>query len=309
MRKRPFRFGIQLHSIASGADWVEKARKAEDLGYSTLLVPDHFPRGLGPVAALTAAAAATTSLRVGSFVFDNDFRHPALLAKEVATLDLLSNGRTEFGIGAGWLRSEYEETGLPFDPPSVRINRLEEALHIIKAIFTGDDVSFAGEHYTVTGLSVYPKPVQQPHPPILIGGGGRRILELAAREADIVGFGAKARAEGVSGLESLSAAATAQKIAWVREAAGDRFDALELNLLVFAVEQTDNPQAAAAKFGQEAGMSAAEALDSPHLFFGTIESMAEDLHRLREKFGFSYIVVQEGNMDATVPIVARLAGE
>ncbi|MEO5953821.1 MAG: TIGR03621 family F420-dependent LLM class oxidoreductase, partial [Chloroflexia bacterium] len=186
--KRLFRFGVVSASTESRKDWVELARKAEDLGYSTFLLPDHFVNPLAAVPALSVAAAATTTLRVGSFVFDNDFRHPAMLAKEAATLDLLSDGRFEIGIGAGWHGPEYEQTGIPFDPPGVRVGRLEEAVAIIKKFFTGEPVTFAGNHYTINGLVGLPTSVQRPHPPIFLAGGGKRVLSLAGREADIVGL-------------------------------------------------------------------------------------------------------------------------
>src|SRR6266571_8677309 len=187
-QQRPFRFGVVAESAPSREQWVDKARKVEQFGYATFLVADHFVNEFPPITALMAAADATNKLRVGSFVFDNDFRHPALLAKEAATLDLLSGGRFELGIGAGWHRPEYEQIGLPFESAGIRISRLEEALSIIKQFFTKETVTFAGNHYTVTNLQALPKPLQRPHPPIFMGGGGKRLLSLAGREADIIGL-------------------------------------------------------------------------------------------------------------------------
>src|SRR6266568_8001917 len=187
-KMRPFRFGVITESAPSREHWTTLVRRAEELGYATFLLADHYVNEFPPLVALMAAADATKTLRVGSFVFDNDFRHPALLAKEIATLDLLSGGRFELGIGAGWHRPEYEQTGLPFESAGVRISRLEEALRIIKGFLTEETVTFAGSHYTVTGLKAFPKPLQRPHPPIFIGGGGKRLLALAGREADIVGL-------------------------------------------------------------------------------------------------------------------------
>ena len=196
MSDRPFRFGVQLRGASSGHEWREKCRRVEALGYDTLAVADHFPRGLGPFVALATAAAVTDRIRVGAFVFANDFRHPAVLAKEAATLDLLSDGRLEVGIGAGWLRSEYEATGIPFDRAGVRIDRLAEAVSLIKRLWTEDSVTFQGRFYQATDLSILPRPVQAPHPPVMVGGGGQRILSLAARHADIVALNPRATPEG-----------------------------------------------------------------------------------------------------------------
>ena len=173
---RPFRFGVASVETASGSAWTEFARRAEALGYATLLVPDHYLNPLTPVPALMAAAAVTTTLRVGCTVFANDFRHPALLAKEAATIDLLSGGRFEFGLGAGWLKDEYDQVGIPFDPPGVRVARMEEGLRVIKGLWGEEPVTFAGAYYTISGLEGTPKPVQRPHPPIYVGGGGKRLL-------------------------------------------------------------------------------------------------------------------------------------
>jgi probable F420-dependent oxidoreductase len=303
----PFRFGAQGRGAESAAAWRAKARRAEDLGYDTFLVPDHFPRGLGPVAALMAAADATTTLRVGTFVFDNDFRHPVVLAKEVTTLDLLSGGRFELGIGAGWFRAEYEAAGLPFAPAPERIARLDESLRVLKALFGEGPVTFQGAHYTLTEMNLAPKPVQRPHPPILVGGGARRILSLAAREADIVGLGPRSRADGTTDAASISRAATEQKLAWVREAAGARMDDIELNIFVYEVAETNDRAAVAAAFA-ESELSVETVLDSPHTLIGSLDSMVEDLERRREEYGLSYIVVPEDKMEPLAPIIARLKG-
>ncbi|MGH9824912.1 MAG: TIGR03621 family F420-dependent LLM class oxidoreductase, partial [Blastocatellia bacterium] len=186
MDKKKFRFGAQVAGPASAKGWREKAQAIEAAGYSTLFLPDHFEDMLAPFSALMCAADATSTLRVGTLVFDNDFRHPAVLAKEAATLDLLSGGRVELGMGAGWMITDYEKAGMTYDPVGVRISRLEESLAIVKGLFAVGEFSFSGNHYKVTGFDGLPKPVQKPHPPILIGGGGKRILSLAAREADIV---------------------------------------------------------------------------------------------------------------------------
>ena len=193
---RPFRFGVSVHGSKSRAEWIGVARQAEVLGYSTLLIPDHLGDQLSPIPALLAAAEATSTLRVGSLVFDNDFRHPVMLAKEAATLDVLSGGRLELGLGAGWMKPEYERAGIPFERASVRIEKMEEAIQIVKGLFADGPLDFAGQYYTITGLEGFPKPVQRPHPPLHIGGGGQRLLSIAAREADIIGFIPRARADG-----------------------------------------------------------------------------------------------------------------
>src|SRR5712691_11402097 len=241
---RPFRFGIVSDRADSREEWIEQARKAEDSGYATILVPDHFVTDFSPIVALMSAADATRTLRVGSFVFANDFRHPAVLAKDAATLDVLSGGRLEFGIGAGWHPGEYERAGLQFDPPGVRINRLEEALQIIKSYFSEAAVNFAGQYYTVKNLEGLPKPVQRPYPPLFIGGGGKRVLGLAAREANIIGVHYQANNDGTISFDDRTGAALARKVAWIRQIAGERFNTIELNLLTAHVEITNHPDQA-----------------------------------------------------------------
>src|SRR3954454_18343105 len=188
---RKFRFGVQLMNAKDGTDWAEQARRAEALGYSTLFLPDHFGDQLAPLPAMMAAADATMTLRVGALVHDNDYKHPVVLAKEVATVDLLSGGRVEFGIGAGWMTTDYEQSGIPKDRDGVRIAKMVEALDIYRGLWAPGPFSFKGEHYTIDGLDGPPKPVQQPHPPILIGGGGPKVLRIAAQHADIVGINPK----------------------------------------------------------------------------------------------------------------------
>ena len=169
---RPFRFGVQLGGPADAAGWVEQARRIEDLGYSTVTMPDHFTDQLAPMPALSAAAAVTTTLRIGALVFDNDYKHPAVLAKELATQDVLSGGRVEIGLGAGWMETDYRSIGMAYDRPGVRIDRFEEGIAVIKGAMADGPFSFAGRHYTITDYDGRPKPVQRPHPPLLIGGGG-----------------------------------------------------------------------------------------------------------------------------------------
>jgi probable F420-dependent oxidoreductase len=306
---RPFRFGVTAPTPSGGTNWAERARRVEQLGYSMLVVPDHFRDHLAPVPALVAAALATTRLRVGSLVFSNDFRHPAVLAKEAATIDVLSGGRFELGLGAGWLREEYDQTGIRFDAPGTRVERLEEAVTIIKRLLAGERVTFAGRHYTIADLEGRPTPVQRPHPPIAIGGGGRRTLSLAAREASIVGLVPRARRDG-SGLDlnDLSDAATREKLEWVRAAAGERFDSLEINTLIQAVAVADQRMAAADQLASRFKVARDVVLETVYVALGTIEEICETLRQRRERYGVSYLTVFERDMEAFAPVVARLAG-
>ncbi len=241
--ERPFRFGVQLSGPADGPAWTEQARKVEDLGYSTITMPDHFTDQLAPITALTMAAAATSTLRIGALVLDNDYRHPVVLAKELATLDVLSAGRVEIGIGAGWMESDYRAAGIQYDRPGVRIDRLVEALAVINGAMGDGPFSFAGQHYTITEYDGLPTPVQRPRPPILIGGGGRRVLSIAAQEADIVGINGTLAA-GVIGPEAIATMtgeAVAGGVALVREAAGARIAEIELNIRVFFLTRHGRP--------------------------------------------------------------------
>jgi probable F420-dependent oxidoreductase len=282
----------------------------ESLGYSAFYVPDHFGEQFGPIAALMAAADATTSLRVGALVFDNDYRHPVVLAKEVATLDVLSDGRFDFGLGAGWLKSDYEQSGIPYDPPGVRIERMEEGLGIIKGLLAGGPFSFVGKHYRITSAEGYPSPVQKPHPPIVIGGGGRRMLQIAAREADIVNVnfdlreGRASRATARTG----TADATEEKLAWIREAAGTRFEQIELSAYVMVANITEDAGSLAGALAGGIGMEAAAVLDMPHLIIGTVVEVVEALQRRRERYGFSYVILPGEAAESFAPVVERLSG-
>src|SRR5262249_52964066 len=234
---RKFRFGVIPPLCATAQQWSNLTLKIEDLGYSTLLLADHFDDRFGPIAGLMSAALATSRLRVGTLVFDNDYRHPAVLAKELATLDLLTGGRLEFGLGAGWMAVDYNKSGIPYDPIGTRIDRLEEAIAIFKGLFGDDLFSFTGKHYKIERMRGVPKPVQKPHPPLTIGGGGKRILTIAGREADIVSVNFVLRS-GVytTGADPTgSARATAEKIRWIQEAAGERMNAIELSVTGYFV--------------------------------------------------------------------------
>jgi probable F420-dependent oxidoreductase len=307
---RRFRFGVQTSTATSGDEWAALARQAEDLGYATMFLPDHFGDQLAPVPALAAAAAATTTLRVGALVFDNDYKHPVVLAKEMATIDVLSGGRLEIGLGAGWMTSDYQQSGIPYDKPSVRVDRFEEGLAVITGLLGPQPLTFEGTHYQVTGMNGLPKPIQQPGPPILIGGGLKRMLTLAGRHADIVGINptipnGEVDAEAA---RSGTAALTDQKLAWVRDAAGDRYDELEINLLNYACIVTDDRQQVAQDFAPLFGISPEDLLEFPHALVGTVDEICESIETNRERWDASYIVVQRDAMEAMAPVVARLAG-
>ncbi len=307
---RPFRFGVQTKTAASRSAWVEIARKTEDLGYATLTIPDHFDDQLAPVVALMAAADATEALRIGALVWCNDYRHPVVLAKEAATLDLLSDGRLELGIGAGWMRTDYDEAGMVYDRPGLRIERMVEAVHILKGLFADGEFSHDGEHYQISSLNGTPKPVQKPHPPFLIGGGGPRFLRLAGQLADIVGINPNLAAGAITPEVGQDATAEryAEKISWVREGAGDRFDEIELQIRAFFVIVTDDRKASAEALAAGVGLTPEEGLASPLALVGTTDQIVEDLKERRERFGFSYVVVGEDQYEAFAPVVAELAG-
>jgi len=307
---RRFRFGVQVSKAGSGTEWAEIARKAEDLGFASLLMPDHFGDQLAPVPALMAAADATTELTVGALVFDNDYKHPVVLAKEMATIDILSGGRLELGIGAGWMSTDYDQSGIAYDPPGVRVDRMVEGIAVMKGLFADGAFDYQGKHYAITAMDGLPKPLTKPHPPFLIGGGGKRVLGIAAREADIVGINPNLKA-GVIGAEAaadVTAEATDRKVGWVRDAAGDRFDDLELNCLVAACLPSDDRAGTAEMMSGLFGIPPDEMLDVPNVLMGTLDEMCADLEARRDRWGFSYVVVQLDAMDALAPVIARMAG-
>ena len=308
---KPFRFGVNVWGAGSRAEWSDKARRAEELGYSVLTVPDHLAGIFAPMPALMSAAAATKRLRVGTNVLNNDFRHPVLVAREAATADLLTDGRLQVGLSAGHMKSEYDEAGLRFDVGATRVERLAEAVTIVKSLLDGEEVTLAGRYYRVSGHKIHLRPVQRPHPPILIGGNGRQLLTLAAKEADIVGLSGITFRHG-GGERDLSGWRTAgvdQRVQLVREAAGDRYDLLELNALVQTVVVTDNRRQAAEELARRwTQLSPAEILESPYVLIGTVDQQVEDLQARRERWGISYYVIFEPHMEALAPVVAKLTG-
>lgn len=313
-RHHPFRFGVINEQMQAPAAWFDHVRRIEQLGYATLLLRDHFvPDFFGdqyaPLPALMAAAGVTTTLRLGTMVIDNDYRHPLLLAKEAATLDCLSGGRFELGIGAGWLRTEYEQAGLRFDRAGVRIDRLEEAIRVIKGFWAEPPVTFQGEHYCITGIDGVPKPLQRPHPPLLIGGGKERMLKLAGREADIVGILTSDVSRGtlVSDPNERTPTAVQQKIEWIRQGAGDRFDQIELSLIPTVIITDDRRGQTEALIRQQGWAVSVEAVwQMPSMLIGSVNQVVEDLLARREQYGFSYYVVADGDMEVFAPVVAQL---
>lgn len=306
----PYRFAVQLSRAPSPGAWRDLARKVEDLGYSTLYMPDHFDDQYGPLVALTVAAEATERLRVGSLVFDNDYRHPLVLAKELATLDLFSEGRLEVGLGAGWMRSDYEQSGIVMDGPGSRVARLEEGIAVMKALWAGDTVTFEGAHYQLRGAHGLPRPHSRPHPPIVIGGGSRRVLRLAGREADIVGVNPSLAAGQIDGTISAQLAAERyrERIAWVREGAAGRDVEVELQCLTFLVTVGEPRDVVVGRLSQMLSLPPEVAGDIPLALAGTVEEIVETVQRRREELGITYWVVHEGEMEAFAAVVGRLAG-
>ena len=310
---KPFRFAAGIRRASSRAEFVERVREIEALGYAALLLSDHLIDQFAPIAALSLAAGVTTSLRLGTFVFNNDLRHPVVLAQELATLDRLSDGRLEIGIGAGWNRSEYEGAGIPFDPGGLRIDRLAEAVAILKGLFRDGPIDLTGAHYRVKGFEDLPRPVQRPHPPFLIGGGSPRLLRFAAQNAEIVGLAPRVLPDGKADLAGCMMAGSAKKIAIIREAAGDRFAALEINTYPsLGARITDAVRPAARELVERAGrrgveLSENEVLESPHVFLGSIDGLVEKFQSLRERLGITYIFVGEDYWEFA-PVVERLRG-
>ena len=307
---RPFRFAFSLDGLDGPDEIAARARRAEDMGYSAVVMTDHFDDRHGPLVAMTAVALATTSLRVGTLVLANDYRHPAVLAKELASLDQVSGGRLEFGVGAGWMASDYEQAGIGFDRPGVRIERLDEAVSVLEGCFCEGPFDFEGDHYTIKGLESQPKPVQKPRPPLLMAGGGHRMLALAARRADIVGINPSLHSGAIDehAGPTATAGATDAKLAVVRDAAGDRFGALELQTRVHLAAITDDAHALASAAAPAFGITAEQALASPHALVGTIDECVATIEGWRERWGISYISLMGGSAEAMAPVVERLSG-
>ena len=292
----PFRFGVQLSALPA-ADWAKRIQDIEALGYASVLWPDHFGSQWEPVAALAAAAAVTRRLRVGSLVYDVDYRHPVVLAKAAATTHLLSGGRCEFGIGAGWMETDYVEAGIAYDRPGVRIARLDEALQIVKSMWTRERTSFEGEHYKIREVARAAELDPGDLPRILVGGGGRRVLTLAGRHADIVGINPSLPEGRITAhtAADLAPERIREKVEWVRRGASDAGrdpEALELNTLVFATVVTDDPKPIREALSRNTGMTPEQIAACPIFLTGSAAEIGEGLERRREEFGISYVVIQ-----------------
>lgn len=320
---KPFRFGIQCFNTDSAKTWTETSRQAEALGYSTLHLADHIlgpgdaldktnhpVQNLAAVPAMAHAAAVTSTIKIGCRVFCIDYRAPIMLAKEAMTLDFLSEGRLELGLGAGWLREEYLAVGFSFDDARQRIDRLEEIIEGIKAFATQNPVNINNNTLSWRDFEGLPKPVSKPHPPLMIGGGSPRILKLAGREADIVSLNFNNRSGMISpdGVQTSSAEETAKKVKWIKKGAGDRFDELELEIGAYFTFVVDNARPIAKEFGENFGLSEAEMLRHPHALFGGVDNICEELIRRREAYGISYITIGQDNLETFAPVVAKLAG-
>jgi len=301
-----FRFAVHSAHARDRDAWLAQARRAEELGYHTLYVPDHLGSQLSPIAALAAAATVTQRLRIGPYVFANDFRHPLVMAREAATLDILSGGRLELGLGAGWRPADYRQLGYRYDRPGLRIDRLVEALGIVKRLLAGETVTHHGDHYRLDGARIGPRPIQR-HVPIQIGAGGPRMLRLAAREADVVGLIPQFTIGGRPTVSDATEGALARKVELVREAAGERFPKLELSIFVADAGMAggSRPLASVVTLGKAA---ATALIGSPYVLYGTGTRLRELLERRREALGIASYAIPGGAMEALAPLVERLAG-
>ena len=310
---KPFRFGIQISGAPDGATWRQLARRAEELGYDTLSAADHLDDQFSPIPALVAAADATSTIRLALVMLCHDYRHPVITAKDVATLDVLCGGRLDVGIGAGWQTGDYAQAGIPFDDAATRVDRTEEYIQVLKGLWADGALTHSGRWYEVTGLDGRPKTLQRPHPPILMGGGGRRMLTIAAREADIVAINIKMVSGKVdaSAGPTATAEATDQKLKWIRDAAGDRFDDLTLQTRIHLAMVTDTPaeKDEVAQWASPAfGLTPEQGYGTPHALVGTVEQIVDDCERRRERWGISYITLSADAMESFAPVVAALSG-
>jgi probable F420-dependent oxidoreductase len=306
----PFRFTLQASNAASPAAWRELAKKTEGMGYATLYVPDHLGDQWAPMIALTVAAEATTTLRIGTLVLDNDFRHPVILAMEAATLDVVSGGRFELGMGAGWMTSDYAQSGIPMEPPAVRVAKLAESLEIMRAMWTDGRATLDGTYYTVTEAVGSPKPVTPGGPPLVIGGGSRRILTLAGRYAETVSI-VPSLAAGVMGADMAAESVVekyADRVRWATEAAGERAGQLEFQCWTAVVQVGPNATEFFEQLAPAFALTPDQLRAAPIALVGTVEEIIDTLRARREALGFSNIVVHEAEMDTLAPVIAELAG-
>jgi len=306
----PFRFGVEMMAPFDGMSWADSAKEVEALGYSTLFVPDHFHEGYGPITAMATAAMATTTLKVGPMVLACDFRHPAVLARELASIDVLSQGRLEVGLGAGYQETDYDRSGITMDAPGVRVSRLIEHTLVLQLLFGNGPATFDGQYYQITDLDGTPKPFRDGGPPIIIAGGGQRLLTFAASTADIIGVNpslpsAKDRAN--AGRDALEAAID-EKFEWIRDSAGDRFESLEFTAWLSVAHVTEDATAVAEKMSHRFAAPPDDVLASPIILVGNESQIDDQLHRRRERWGYSYHVLQADRAHEFAPIVQRLTG-
>ena len=308
--QRRFRFALELGAPLDGMTWTDSVRWAEDQGYATVFVPDHFDEGLGPIAAMASAATVTTTLGIGSLVLAADFRHPVVLARELATIDQLSEGRLELGMGAGWKATDYTTSGIPMDRPGVRVDRMIEAIEVMRGLFSPGPFSYAGEHFTITELDGTPAPHRPGGPPLLIGAGAPRMLRWAGANADIVGVNPSIHSGEIDADAARDAQSDRidQKVAWVREGAGDRFDDLELNAWLAVAVVTDDAAGTAELLAPAFGAEPDALLDSPMVAVGTLSEIGEQFERRRDRWGYSYHVIPGPSAQEFGPLVAELTG-
>jgi len=306
---RRFRFGVEMQGPFPGMSWADSAREVEAMGYSTLFVPDHFHQGWGPIAGMATAAAATTSLIVAPLVLACDFRHPAVLARELASIDVLSGGRLEIGLGAGYNELDYSRSGIPMDSPGIRVDRLMEHTRVLQQLFAAGTTNFVGNHYRITELDGTPKPVTPGGPPIIIAGGGARLLRFAAQHADIIGINPSTKGKGRPTAQDALPERIDEKVALVRAEAGERFDTLELNAWLSVAEISEDTSTTVDALTGRFGAARDDVLASPIVLVGSASEVVERVLQRRERWGYSYIVVQGSAARAFAPVVASLRGK
>jgi probable F420-dependent oxidoreductase len=313
MTLRRFRFGLDVGDNFGRDEFVSLVRRADSSGFSTVTGPDHIGSRLAAVLPMLSVAAEVSSrLRISPMVLANDFRHPVVLAKDSATMDILSEGRFELAIGTGWIKPQFDAAGIRYDPPSKRVDRFEEAIVVIKGCWSGQPFSFEGNHYHVTEITC-PRPFQRPHPPILIAGGGPRMLKIAGREANIVSLAPVT--PGSSAFDNFgrdltnSGSRVASQIDWIRQGAGPRFDDIELSVFAHHVAVTENAEHEREELGAKTGTTPDEIANSPHMLIGPVSSIVETLLERRERHGISYVVFDSADLDTIEPVIDRLEGQ
>ena len=321
--QRPFRFGLQAFSADSASEWTEIARTAEDLGYSCLHLADHYlgpgaaqeaaahpVQGLAAIPAMMAAACVTSTIKIGARVMCCDYHHPLVLAKQLATIDLLSEGRLEPGFGAGWISSEYDAMGIEMDRPSVRIERMADYVKLARQFFAGDELDMATDHVTANSMAGLPASPQPGGPKIMMGGGAPKVLGRCGELADIVSlnFNNRDGKIGAVGIGSSTADMTVQKVGWIRDGAGERFDDIEIEIGGYFAAVTNNTSATVAAMAQAMGMDPETMAHHPHALIGSVDEICETLEQRREIYGISYVTLSHRDMQMMAPVVQRLNG-